>query len=51
MPTSSQDFFMSDEITSQVLGTIDKFELTNKNQQEIDCLWEDIKELFLKGNV
>ena len=41
------DFFMSDEITNQVLETIRRLEFVNKNQQEIDNLWGEIKDLFL----
>ena len=40
-------FFMSDEITTQVLETIRKLELINKNQQEIDRIWGEVKGLFL----
>ena len=41
------DFFMSDEITNQVLETIRRLEFVDKNQQEIDNLWGEIKDLFL----
>ena len=41
------DFFMSDEITNQVLETIRRLEFVNKNQLEIYNLWGEIKGLFL----
>ena len=40
-------FFMSEEINNQVLLTIRKLELNINNQQEIDSLWGEVKELFL----
>ena len=41
-------FFMSEETSNQVIQTIMKLELNIKNQQEIDSLWNEVKELLLK---
>ena len=41
------NFFMSEDINNQVLETIMRLENGLKNQQEIDRLWVEVKELFL----
>ena len=41
------NFFMSEEVNNQVLETILRLENCQKNQQEIDRLWDEVKELFL----
>ena len=40
-------FFMSEEISNQILNTINKLEMGIKNQNEIDRLWFEVKTLFL----
>ena len=42
-----ETFFMSKEIHEKVLETIKKLETSNRNQNEIDKLWGEIKQLFL----
>ena len=41
-----EDFFMSNEIYSQVLNTIERIENNVSNQSEINQLWAEIKQLF-----
>ena len=41
-----KDFFMSNEVYSQVLDTIKKIESNIANQSEINCLWGDIKKIL-----
>ena len=43
----NENFFMSEEIQQQVLNTISKLENALQNQDEINKLWLEIKNLFL----
>ena len=42
-----EDFFMSDEIRSQVFDTITKIESSQATQQKVNELWSEIKNMFL----
>ena len=42
-----ENFFMSEEIFQQILGTISRIENSSKNQAEINKLWIEIKDMFL----
>ena len=44
----NEQFFMSEEIRQMVLGTIAKLENVSENQIEINRLWAEVKNLFLK---
>ena len=41
------DFFMSDEIRSQVFDTINKIENSQATQHKVNELWSEIKKMFL----
>jgi hypothetical protein len=43
-----ETFFLKPEIHHQVLQTIQKLENATANQQEVDSLWTEIKNMFLK---
>ena len=41
------DFFLSDEVHTQVLETISKLETTIESQNELDRTWSEVKQLFM----
>ena len=41
-------FFLSPEVHSQVIDTIAKLENSQKNQNEIDQLWQEIRNIFMQ---
>ena len=43
----NETFFMSEEITNQVIATISKLENVVNDQSELDSLWSQVKDLLL----